>query len=550
MFIVLKHRRKSFRASAAATNDNFEFTVTTTTSGETFTIPCQNVGTFNATVDWGDGSATSTITAYNDADLTHNYATSGDHDIIISGTFPNIYFSNAGDKLKVKSVTNLGSVGWTTLNNAFFGCSNMTSFTPGDCDTSSVTTLSSIFQNCTSLTSLDLSSFNTSSVTNMGNMFTDCTSLTSLDVSSFNTSNVTNISGMFDSCSFTSLDLSNFNTSSVTNMNSLFRDCSSLTSVDLSSFDTSSVGDGMNFMFEGCSSLTSLDLSSFDTSSVTGMKNMFYGMGGGSAQLTITGIEDFNITSLEYDFLLGIVHVGGFHQGLDNTGGISTTVYDELLVNWEAQTGYATDINAHFGPSKYSANSTAATARADLVTTGWVITDGGSIDFATAGMTLDATWSTIGTNYAHLDNATSASAKVYCNFDKDDTGIIMEAGGAVHGLILYIHNETLYFQCGESATAGGDSDTGEVSYTVTNTTAQDFIIEWSADTSGCALYVDKTLIGTDVFSNSVLSGTNDGTIGQVESAVAVNRGSSGSFTGTVTKAEIFLGEVTSDVSGL
>jgi hypothetical protein len=195
-----------------------------------------------------------------------------------------------------------------------------------------------------------------------------------------------------------------------------------------------------------------------------------------------------------------------------------------------------------------------------LATTSWVSANGGrggycrsysgDSSFATAGMTLDVTWETIGTAYSTLDEATSASAKVYCNFDKDDTGIIMEHGGSSYGLILYIHNETLYFQCGQGGDAGGDSNTGEVSYTVTNTTAQDFIIEWSADTSGCALYVDKTLIGTDVFSVSKLAGSDDGTIGQAYNAVPVNRGSSGSFTGTVTKAEIFLGEVTSDVSGL
>jgi len=134
----------------------------------------------------------------------------------------------------------------------------------------------------------------------------------------------------------------------------------------------------MSYIFAGCSSLTSVDLSSFNTSNVTTMQNMFYGMGGGTAQLTITGIEDFDITSLEYDFLFGFLRVGGFADGLTNTGGISTTVYDELLVNWEAQTGYATNIEADFGPSKYTANSAAATARADLITTGWTITDGGT----------------------------------------------------------------------------------------------------------------------------------------------------------------------------
>jgi len=365
-------------AAASGPNDNFEFTVATTTSNETFAITCQNTGTFNATVDWGDGS-TSTITAYNDADLTHTYATAGDHDISISGTFPNIDTSLSTDRLKIKSVTNLGSVGWVRLSNGFWGCSNMTSFTAGDCDTSSVTTMTSMFTNCTSLTSIDLSSLDTSGISSTSNMFYGCSSLTSIDVSGFDTSNVTNMLSMFASCSsLTSLDLSSFDTSNVTNLNNFVRDCTSLTSIDLSSFDVSSVVDGMNFMFDNCSSLTSLDLSSFVTSNLRYMRRMFYGMGGGTAQLTITGLEDFDITSLQYQLLFGTIHVGGFHEGLDNTGGISTTAYDELLVNWEAQTGYATNINAHFGPSKYTAASAAATARASLVSTGWTITDGGT----------------------------------------------------------------------------------------------------------------------------------------------------------------------------
>ena len=113
--------------------------------------------------------------------------------------------------------------------------------------------------------------------------------------------------------------------------------------------------------------------------------------------------------------------------------------------------------------------------------------------------------------------------------------------------MLYIYNETLYFQCGEGATAGSDSDTGEVSYVLTNSTAQDFIIEWSANTSGCSLYVNKVYVGRDSFSASYICGNNDGTIGTGVSAVCANRGGypkGNTFTGTVTSAEIFLGKVT------
>ena len=186
----------------------FIFKITTTGSPQTFTIPCQNVGTFNATIDWGDGGPTSSITAYNDADLAHSYTTAGQYTITITGTFPNIYFNNGGDRLLVDEVVDLGDVGWENLNSAFYGCSNMTAFDVGTADTSNVTNMSSMFRICSSLTSLDVSGFDTSSVAFMQNMFRDCTSLTSLDVSGFDTSSVTNMTQMFRGCSsLTSLDV-------------------------------------------------------------------------------------------------------------------------------------------------------------------------------------------------------------------------------------------------------------------------------------------------------------------------------------------------------
>jgi surface protein len=195
---VLDFRRRRASGFGGVTTD-FVWTVATTTSSETFTIPCQNVGTFDATVDWGDGS-TSAITAYNDADLAHTYASAGDHQIRISGTFPNIYFNGAGDKTKVKSVENLGVVGWEALNRSFFGCSNLTSFVAGNTDTSAVTDMGVMVYLCTSLTHVDVASFDTSSVTDMFFMFHACSSLPTLDLTSFDTASVTTMQQMFQAC--------------------------------------------------------------------------------------------------------------------------------------------------------------------------------------------------------------------------------------------------------------------------------------------------------------------------------------------------------------
>ena len=403
-------------ATAPTFTDEFAMTVTTTTANETFTIPCRNAGTFNAGIQWGDGSV-STVTAYNDANLTHTFVTAGDHLIRIRGSFPNIYFNDAGDKLKVKSVHNLGIVGWTRLNSAFHGCSNMTSFTAGTTDTSSVTNMTDMFYNCSSITALDLSSFNTSSVTDMSAMFRNCSGLTALDVSSFNTAAVTDTNNMFRGCSsLTALDVSNLNTAAATNIGAMFRDCSRLTALDVSNFNTTAVT-GMSHMFNGCSSLTSLDVSNFNTAAVTNMNIMFQNCTSltaldvsnfntaavtsmselfkGCSSLTALDVSNFStaaVTDMSKMFqnctsLTDIIGVEDFNiEGLNSTGDLSnfmTTVtlptvrYNALLINWNAQEPFDA-MTPNFGSSTYTGGGTAAAARANLISNdGWTITDGG-----------------------------------------------------------------------------------------------------------------------------------------------------------------------------
>jgi surface protein len=345
----------------------FIFKITTTGSPQTFTIPCENAGTFNATIDWGDGGATSSITAYNDADLAHSYATAGQYTITITGTFPNIYFNNGGDKLLVDEVVDLGDVGWTRLDKAFFGCSNMTAFDGGAADTSGVTNMFAMFLNCASLTSLDLSGFDTSSVTNMQEMFRNCSSLTSLGVSGFDTSSVTNMSYMFYNCSsLTSLDVSGFDTSSVTNMAFMFYNCTSLTSLDVSGFDTSSVT-SMTQMFRFCTSLTSLDVSAFDTSSVTNMFAMFNNCSS-LTSLDVSGFDTSSVTDMYAMFrncssLTGLQISGwdvssvtngtSFLQNANNA--LSTQEYNNTLRAWSQQS-VQSGVTWDFGDATYDEN--------------------------------------------------------------------------------------------------------------------------------------------------------------------------------------------------
>ena len=270
---------------------SFIFKITTTTSPQTFVIPCVNIGTFNATVDYGDGTGSQTVTNYNDSNLTHSFATAGQHTITIDGTFPNVkFYNNQESRLLIDEVVDLGDVGWVHLYRAFRDCSNLTTFNLGTGNISNVADISQWFERCVSLTTLDLSSLDTSSVTNTNYMFQHCTGLTAIDLSNFDTSSVTSMASMFGNCtSLTSLDVSNFDTSNVTTMQEMFRDCTSLTSLDLSNFNTSNVTTVYG-MFRFCKSLTTLDISSFDTSNVINMSLLFFNC----RALTSIDVSNFN----------------------------------------------------------------------------------------------------------------------------------------------------------------------------------------------------------------------------------------------------------------
>lgn len=181
---MVRRRLSGLFAGGNGYGDSFVMTVETTAPGETFTIPCANVGTFNATVNWGDGQAASEITAYNDADLTHTYASAGVHTIQIDGSFPNLYFNLSGDRLKVRTVEQLGDVGWASFNRAFYGCANMTKFHSGAvCDVSGVTSGFRMLRGNTSLEDVDLSTFTPATGFDMTEFMRDCSNsgLTSMD---------------------------------------------------------------------------------------------------------------------------------------------------------------------------------------------------------------------------------------------------------------------------------------------------------------------------------------------------------------------------------
>ena len=187
------------------------WTVAGDATARTITLPLVNTRTegalaYNFTVNWGDGSALSTVTTYNSANAVHTYASNGTYNVEIKGTCEGWSFNNAGDKLKIVAVVNWGTVGghngWKYLRGGFYGCTNLTSLGVGSILASGTGILtdgfSQTFNGCTSLTSIpvDLFRYNTAvSTYGFSQTFYGCTSLTSIPVDLFRYNTAVSTSG-------------------------------------------------------------------------------------------------------------------------------------------------------------------------------------------------------------------------------------------------------------------------------------------------------------------------------------------------------------------
>jgi hypothetical protein len=106
-------------------------TSTGSSASNQVTLPLISTGKYNFTVNWGDGTS-NLITAYNQAEVTHTYAATGDYGIDITGTLIGWQFDNNGDRLKLIKIKRWGALKFLDIDTslsgtkgAFFGCANL-----------------------------------------------------------------------------------------------------------------------------------------------------------------------------------------------------------------------------------------------------------------------------------------------------------------------------------------------------------------------------------------------------------------------------------------
>ena len=289
-------------------------------------LPLVPNGTYNMTVDWGDGT-TDTITAWDDAAKTHNYSTSGTKYVTILGTIKGFAFNNTG---YTSSLTDIRSFGPLELNTSasFYGADELgpsarpTSLqyklTATDIPKISTTSMKNFFREASNLSG-SIDRWNTETVTSLENTFQDATLFnTPLP---WNTSNVTTLKDTFKNARDFNQTLL-WNTGLVTSMSGTFSEAVSFNQA--LSWDTDNVTD-FGHMFHSASAFNQ-PVDGLVTDSGTTLEHMFDGAR--SFNQPINNWDISNVGSLKGMFQNAYSFNEDFmFSNLYNTAGVSDMSY-------------------------------------------------------------------------------------------------------------------------------------------------------------------------------------------------------------------------------
>jgi surface protein len=192
---------------------------------------------------------------------------------ITPANFQRFILNFGTDRSRLTDVKQWGTVAWTSMENAFSGCSNLNITSVDVPNLAGVTNTSYMFSSCSVLNGpSNINTWNTSTITNMSGMFY-YTSAFNQNIGSWNTAAVTNMSSMFNGASAFNQNISTWNTAAVTNMSNIFYSAS-VFNQNISTWNTAAVTN-MSGMF-GAALVFNQNISTWNTAAVTNMSSMFY----------------------------------------------------------------------------------------------------------------------------------------------------------------------------------------------------------------------------------------------------------------------------------
>ncbi len=248
----------TWKTNNPGTSDHISITIPTTGGGYNYDVDWDNDGDYDQMGITGN--------------VTHNFGTPGTRTIGIRGSFPRIYFANFGDRQKLLGISQWGDIAWTSMEAAFYGCSNLNISATDVPNLSVVTNMVFMFGDCSNLNGpSNIGNWNTAAVTNMSHMFNNASAFNQ-PIGGWNTAAVTNMDYMFNRASSFNQPIGNWNTAAVTNMNQMFNNASSFNQ-PIGNWNTAAVT-SMTAMFENASAFNQ-PIGNWNTAAVVSMGNMF-----------------------------------------------------------------------------------------------------------------------------------------------------------------------------------------------------------------------------------------------------------------------------------
>lgn len=242
------------------------------------TLSLPSTGSYDFDVDWGDGTAIKTVTAYNDANASHTYATAQKYTISLQPNTPTgiteyRWSLNTVIRLAYTQIISFGSV-YVDIAELFYSCRNINwnTATAGIPNFLSTDDCIRAFRDCDSLTA-DLSSWGTFSG-NVSQIFFLAKAGSSPNLNFTYDSNgagAPNLSLAFASSDYNS-PLSNWDVSNVQNLGDAFSNAQ-LFNQDLGMWDVSSSTTAQN-MFSGARAFNQ-NLPNWNTALMTRTDAMF-----------------------------------------------------------------------------------------------------------------------------------------------------------------------------------------------------------------------------------------------------------------------------------
>ncbi|MCP4521548.1 MAG: BspA family leucine-rich repeat surface protein [Cytophagales bacterium] len=288
-------------------NDPSAITIPTTGGGYNYDIY------WESTDDAGINGTVTGVTGTIDLDFDGE---EGEFRVEITGDFPRIYFNGMDDAAELIAINQWGDIQWTSMEDAFNGCTELTYAASDAPNLTGVTNLREMFRDASSFNG-DLSDWDVSTITNMNSMFRDADSFNG-NITTWNVTAVEDFKTMFRGASSFNQDISEWKLISATGISSMFYNANAFNQ-NIGEWDVSKVT-SFSSVFRGASSFNQ-DISGWKLTSATSLSSFL--RDASSFNQSLGALDISTITNLT--------------NMLNNTA-MSTENYDNTLTGWAALT--------------------------------------------------------------------------------------------------------------------------------------------------------------------------------------------------------------------